>query len=188
MLKRRTVGRLAAALVVAALAAACEPTNQGYEPRQPIAYSHAVHAGDLKIPCLYCHYAAARGRHAGIPPLQICMNCHTQVKKDAPEIVKIKRALAEGTPVEWVRVHRLPSHAKFDHSVHVAADVACQTCHGPVQEMGRIRQNAPLTMGWCISCHREKGAEEVAKGIVPASSSGRPDRANRLTDCSVCHH
>ena len=101
---RRALRRGSSSLVLAA----CEPTNRGYSPNQPVVYSHAVHAGALKIPCQYCHYGAERGRNAGIPPAAICMNCHAQVQKDHPEVVKVKKALAEGRAIEWVRVHRLP--------------------------------------------------------------------------------
>lgn len=178
----------AASMVVAGLAlvlAGCEPTNQGYQPRQPIVYSHAVHAGDLQIPCLYCHYAAERSKHAGIPPAALCMNCHAQTKKDHPEILKVKAAIEEGRVIPWVRVHRLPDHAFFDHSIHVARGVACQTCHGPIESTGLVRQETPLTMGWCLACHREKGA---ADPTLPVAMATTATRANRLTDCSVCHH
>jgi len=161
---------------------ACEPTNQGYAPPQPIVYSHAVHAGANEIPCQYCHFTAERSRHAGIPPTSVCMGCHEHAVKDHPEVMKLKEAFDAGTPIAWVRVHQLPDHTFFDHSVHVSADVACQTCHGPIQSMGRVEQFAPLTMGWCVDCHRQKG--RVATGPEAKHS----DRANRLTDCSVCHH
>lgn len=172
-------------LVVAISLMGCEPNNQGYQPTQPIVYSHAVHAGSLKIPCQYCHYSAERGRNAGIPSASICMNCHGQVQKDHPEILKVKAAIADERPIEWVRVHQLPDHAFFDHSIHVASGVACQTCHGEIESMGLVRQEMPLTMGWCIDCHRQKGMEEAQARGVPAA---RAQRANRLTDCAVCHH
>lgn len=178
--------RLAVSLGGAALAlslVACEPTNQGYAPLQPVSYSHAVHAGGLRIPCLYCHYGAERGRHAGIPPASVCLNCHRQVLPDHPEVRKVKAAVEGGKPIEWVRIHQLPDHAYFNHQAHVKAGVACQSCHGPVEQMGRVAQDAPLTMGWCLGCHRQ-GSERSGAGFgrVPAA------QANRLTDCAVCHH
>lgn len=188
---------LAAGLLVLVLAA-CEPTNRGYSPNQPAVYSHAVHAGALKIPCQYCHYGAERGRNAGIPPAAICMNCHAQVQKDHPEVVKVKKALSEGRAIEWVRVHRLPDFVFFDHSIHVTKGVACQTCHGAVETMGRVTQESALTMGWCLDCHRRswpKAAERAAIAAlnVPREEAFPPGtapmtRANRLTDCAVCHH
>ena len=178
--------RLGVSLGGAALAlslVACEPTNQGYAPPQPVSYSHAVHAGGLRIPCLYCHYGAERGRHAGIPPASVCLNCHRQVLPDHPEVRKVKAAVEGGKPIEWVRIHQLPDHAYFNHQAHVKAGVACQSCHGPVEQMGRVAQDAPLTMGWCLGCHRQ-GSERSGAGFggVPAA------QANRLTDCAVCHH
>lgn len=157
----------------------CEPTNQDYMPTQPIAYSHAVHAGELQVPCMYCHYSAERGRYAGIPSGQICMNCHTQVLPDHPEIQKIKTSRDSGEPIAWKRVHKVPDHTFFDHSAHVAADVQCQTCHGDVQTMPRVGQFAPLTMGWCLDCHRSQPA-----GPGDTEVGG----AHRLSDCVVCHH
>lgn len=163
--------------------------NQGYEPDQPIAFSHKVHAGDNQVACLYCHVGADKGRHAGIPSANICMNCHGQIKTDSPEIKKIKIALEQKKPIEWLKVHRLPDFAYFNHSQHVTAGVNCQECHGEVQSMTRMRQEKPLTMGWCIDCHR-------AKGIV--SPSGHPDiktknpkeimKAVGGLDCAKCHY
>jgi hypothetical protein len=174
---------LRALVVLTALAlGACEPTNQGYAPRQPIQYSHAVHAGALQIPCQYCHVGAERGRHAGIPAASTCLNCHKQVLPDHEEVRKVKAAVDSGTPIAWARVHQLPDHAYFNHQAHVRADVACQTCHGPVESMGRLTQAEPLTMGWCLKCHRE-GAP--ARGGSPAVQKAQ---YNRLTDCAVCHH
>lgn len=201
-LRRRA--RLASLLAVLGVlgTAACEPTNRGYAPTQPVAYSHAVHAGALRIPCGYCHYGAERGRYAGIPPASICMNCHTQVLKDHPEVMKVKAAIDEGTPIRWVRVHKLPAFAVFEHAPHVARGLACQTCHGPIETMGRVEQQAPLTMGWCLDCHRRSwpAAQEreavAALNAPPRGPDGQPwpageapmTRANRLTDCAVCHH
>ena len=171
-----------AATAVLGLSLGCEPTNQGYQPSQPIVYSHAVHAGDLQIPCQYCHFGAERGRFAGIPPASVCMNCHRQVRQDHPEVVKVARAIETNQPIPWVRVNWFPDHATFDHSVHIAADIECQTCHGAVESMGRVRQEASLTMGWCLNCHRSLGK---LPGTVGAPE---PVAANRLTDCAVCHH
>src|SRR5262252_10612315 len=119
--------------------------QQGYEPVQPINFSHKLHAGDNQINCLYCHSSAERSAVAGIPAASTCMNCHSQVKKDSPEIQKISQALASNTPIEWIRVHRLPDHAKFDHSRHVAAGVKCQQCHGAIETMYRVSQFETLS-------------------------------------------
>ena len=179
----RSLASTAWAAALALPLGACEPTNQGYAPPQPIKYSHAVHAGGLRIPCLYCHYGAERGRHAGIPPASVCLNCHRQVLPDHPEVRKVRAAVEQQMPIEWNRIHQLPDHAYFSHQAHVRAAVVCQTCHGSVEQMGRVAQEAPLTMGWCLSCHR-KGSQRAGAGFgaIPAA------QANRLTDCGVCHH
>src|SRR5690606_8602751 len=107
--------------------------TEGYAPVQPISFSHKVHAGDNQIACVYCHYSAEQGRHAGIPPAELCMNCHTHVKKDSPEVGKINEALVQNKNIEWEKVHHLPDFAYFNHSQHVrVGNVSCQECHGDV--------------------------------------------------------
>lgn len=139
--------------------------DRGYAPVQPIAYSHKQHAGDLKIDCQYCHFSAADGKHAGVPPMSVCIGCHAQVASDRPEIQKLLDVADKGSyeadgvtytggVVHWQRVHRLPDHVYFSHQWHVKAGVACQTCHGPVEEMTTVRQYATLTMASCLECHR----------------------------------
>jgi mono/diheme cytochrome c family protein len=153
--------------------------DQGYQPIQPIHFSHKIHAGDNGIDCKYCHSSAAVSKHSGIPSLNICMNCHKSINEyngevtdeynkafyDA-EIKKIYAAVGwdeaeqkytgESQPVKWVRIHNLPDFAYFNHSQHVTVGgIECQTCHGPVEEMEIMYQHSPLTMGWCIDCHRQ---------------------------------
>ena len=187
------------------------PDNQqGYEPIQPIAYSHRLHAGELGINCQHCHFAAERGRTAGIPPASSCMNCHKFVTASIVD-VKAEEALAtkenrkprllisaelrkvydafgldDGLkpdpakpkkPLEWVRVHSLPSFVYFNHSAHVNRGVECQACHGQVETMERVRQVADLSMGWCVNCHRDVNANGVAGKKV-----------NATTDCVAYHH
>jgi mono/diheme cytochrome c family protein len=154
--------------------------DQGYEPVQPIHYSHKIHAGDNGIDCKYCHSSARVSKNSGIPSLNVCMNCHKNISEVAEttateehskafydeQIAKLYDAVGwdkslqkytgKTKPVKWVRIHNLPDHVYFNHSQHVTvAGVECQTCHGPVQEMEIMKQHAPLTMGWCINCHRE---------------------------------
>ncbi|MFM7217073.1 MAG: c-type cytochrome [Bacteroidota bacterium] len=144
---------------------------QGYTPDQPINFSHKLHAGEMQIQCIYCHSGAEKGKVAGVPSANVCMNCHKYVRKGpvtgTEEIAKIYKALDydadKGTygtnpkPLQWVRVHNLPDLAYFNHAQHVAVGkIACQTCHGPVQDsMTVVGQYSPLTMGWCIDCHRK---------------------------------
>lgn len=154
--------------------------DQNYEPIQPIHYSHKIHAGDNGIDCKYCHSSARESKHSGIPSLNVCMNCHVNIAEVAEttatpeyskafydgEIQKLYEAVGwdpttrkyskEPKPVKWVRIHNLPDLAYFNHAQHVSAGgIECQTCHGPVEEMEIMRQHSPLTMGWCINCHRE---------------------------------
>ncbi len=152
--------------------------SKGYMPDQPIAFSHKLHAGTMKINCLYCHFGAEKSRHAGIPPVNVCMNCHQAVKRDSPEVQKIIKAFQENKPIEWIKVHNLPDHVQFNHSVHVNAGVDCLKCHGDVPHMVKMRQAKKLTMGECISCHREIHQKNPATRNQP----------NRLLDCANCHH
>lgn len=162
--------------------------NQGYEPDQPIAYSHKIHAGDNQIPCLYCHTGADKGRHAGIPSANICMNCHVKIKTESPEIKKIKEALEQNKPIEWVKVHRLPDFAYFNHSQHVNSGVICQDCHGPIQTMTRVRQENPLTMGWCINCHRAKGIATPPEHPDVSRDLSKDTKPIGGMDCAKCHY
>ncbi len=162
--------------------------NQGYAPDQPINYSHKIHAGDNQIPCLYCHFGAEKGRHAGIPPANVCLNCHKVVKKNSPEIQKIKDAMAANKPIEWIKVHRLPDYVYFNHSQHVVAGkVVCQDCHGPVQTMTVMRQEKTLAMGWCIDCHRTRGVVPP-EGPIDNSDPKVRDQVKAGLDCQKCHY
>lgn len=172
--------------------------NTGFEPAQPIAFSHRLHSGELNIPCQYCHSGAERSRYAGIPSASTCMNCHRFItakradvraeeelaKKQhrkprqvmSPEIRKIYDSVRGDRAIQWVRIHQVPDFVYFDHRPHIAAGVDCQTCHGPVESMERVRQVKTLNMGWCVNCHRGRDGTLV---------KGRPVKA--ASDCSICH-
>ncbi len=160
--------------------AAWDPDAPG--PNQPIPFSHIHHAGRYGIDCLYCHTGTDRSRYAGVPSVELCMGCHARFPAEYDELEGIqilKQHWEERTPIEWVRIHRVPEHVKFQHQAHVRAGLECQTCHGPVQEMEKLylvpdTQIGPtgmparkLEMGWCINCHRSKGASQ---------------------DCFTCHY
>lgn len=197
-------------LATAARAYRLPDNHQDYEPVQPIAYSHRLHAGELAIDCRYCHDAADQGRHAGIPEASVCMNCHKFVTAPlgalraeerlaeeegrpparivSPELAKLYAALglddglmpdseATATGISWVKIHNLPDYVYFDHRAHVVAGVSCQTCHGPVETMERVRQVEDLSMGWCVNCHRTASETGV---------EGRPVHAP--VDCTTCHY
>lgn len=135
-------------------------SNVGYAPKQPIPFSHKLHAGTNKIPCLYCHSDAERSRHATVPGVGVCMNCHTVVRTERPTIQTLTQYYQASKPVPWVRVHRVPDYVYFSHQWHIARGLACQTCHGQVQNMDVLRQSTSLKMGMCISCHRQEKASQ----------------------------
>jgi hypothetical protein len=146
--------------------------NVGYTPDQPIPFSHKIHAGDNKIDCLYCHHAAEKGPHAGIPTMENCMGCHSVVAIDKENIKKLTQLYNEGKSIEWVRVHRLPDHAYFNHKWHVNAGVECETCHGDVASMAVIGQVNRLEMGDCLTCHRNSDySEKYAERLDPGDES-----------------
>jgi hypothetical protein len=169
---------------VAAREIALVGVHQGYSPEQPIAFSHQLHAGEAKVPCLYCHSGAAHSRHAGIPAASVCMNCHGLLTKETPEIRKLKEALEQRRPIGWIKVHNLPDFVYFNHSQHVGAAVACRECHGPVETMATVRQHAPLTMGWCLDCHRQR---RVGAGVAVAARTA-PQHPLAGLDCGKCHY
>jgi hypothetical protein len=150
---------------------------RGYQPAQPIPYSHQLHAGVLKIPCLYCHAGALKSRVAGIPAVEKSMNCPRGAKTDKPAIRQVAAIYAGGKPLQWKRIHAVPDHAYFDHRPHVNAGILCQTCHGEVQTMTVVYQNMSMRMGNCLGCHRSPHA------ALPADSKilSGPDH------CSACH-
>jgi len=144
-------------MVVEAIAIGRSP---GYAPDQPIKFSHAIHAGDNKTDCRYCHHSADISKSAGIPAANVCMNCHLVVRSGQNsgnfEIAKLVDAWENNTPIEWIRVYSLPDHAWFSHAQHTnAGGIECQTCHGKVEEMHIIKQYPDMSMGWCINCHRD---------------------------------
>ncbi|MGA2498108.1 MAG: cytochrome c3 family protein [Tepidisphaeraceae bacterium] len=152
------LGAVGGALYVPALlatGASAKTMAVGYQPRQPVPYSHAVHAGRLGIDCRYCHTTVETSAFAALPPTQVCMNCHTGIKPDSPDLKPIMESWKSGMPVQWARVHRLPDYVYFNHSAHVSHGVGCASCHGRVDHMDEVYQDQPLSMGWCLECHRE---------------------------------
>ena len=127
----------------------------GYQPDQPIAFSHRLHAGQMEIDCKYCHTGVEKGRHALVPSVNICMNCHSIARKDQPEIVKLTQYYEENKPLPWKRIHGVPEYAYFNHSVHVNKGIECISCHGNVQAMDKIEQVKGFTMTACLDCHRK---------------------------------
>ena len=171
--------------------------QQNYQPTQPIAFSHKIHAGQFEIDCNYCHTGVRNSKSANIPSVNICMNCHNSINTEKPEIQKILTAYEEKKPIEWIRVHNLPDLSYFNHSQHVeVGGIECETCHGPIKEMDVVYQYAELTMGWCVNCHREtelnsKGNEYYDKLVaLHGKNSKNPLKVQDIggLECSKCHY
>jgi hypothetical protein len=178
--------------------------SKDYSPDQPVKFSHAVHAGQNRTDCIYCHSSATFSKSAGIPPENVCMNCHllvrTGTRSGAFEIAKVTGAYDKKIPIEWVRVYNLPDHVFFSHAQHVSAGgIRCQECHGKVEEMNIIKQVSDLSMGWCINCHRNKKvnfqndkfyseyrdlADKLKKNEIDSVTIGMLGG----TECMKCHY
>ncbi|MGE5478974.1 MAG: cytochrome c3 family protein [Chloroflexota bacterium] len=150
----------------------------GYAPGQPINFSHRLHAGQMAIDCKYCHTAVEKGRHAGIPSADVCMNCHSYARKDKPEIKKLYYYYNAGKPIPWKRVHQVPRYAYFNHSRHVNKGMQCYHCHDRVEWMEVVKQAKGFTMGDCVNCHRN--AKEFMPEIANSINLGP-------THCNTCH-
>jgi len=181
-------------------------TGQYIETQQPVQFSHKHHVGDDGIDCRYCHTSVEISNSAGMPSTQTCMNCHSQIWSDSPYLEIVRESWRTGRPIEWTRVHDLPDYAYFNHSIHVAKGVGCNTCHGPVDEMPAIYQASSLQMEWCLACHRQperflrpkdqvfnmdwrpenRTAAELAEG-QRLKSEHKIRSAAILTSCSTCH-
>ncbi|MFC0410688.1 cytochrome c3 family protein [Roseomonas elaeocarpi] len=177
-------------------------THQDITVEQPVQFSHAHHAGELGIQCGYCHTSVQKSRFAGVPPTETCMTCHSQIWTNAAILAPVRESLAKGQPLRWERVHVLPDYVFFDHSVHVNNGVGCSSCHGDVTRMQQIRQVAPLTMEWCLSCHRDPAPNLRPQSEIfnmdwqPAADQRQRGEqliqhymihTEGLTECSRCH-
>jgi len=171
--------------------------QQGYAPKQPIPFSHKLHAGQYEIDCNYCHTGVNKGKSAVIPSVNICLNCHNAIKTQSPNMQKLYQAVEENEPIQWVRVHNLPDLAYFNHAQHVkVGGIECTKCHGNVAEMEVIEQHSTLTMGWCINCHREtvvkaEGNAYYDKLLAMHNQSSKdPMKVANIggLECSKCHY
>jgi hypothetical protein len=176
-------------------------TDVGYSPEQPVPFSHALHAGEMGMDCRYCHNTVEDASFAAVPPTKTCMNCHSQVKTESPRLAKVRESYETGQPIHWVRVHMLPDYAYFPHNAHVKAGVGCSSCHGRIDQMERVHQAEPLSMGWCLDCHRDpephlRPVDEVTNmnwdindnDYNPAEDPDRVREVNPPQHCSGCHH
>jgi len=133
-------------------------TRVGYAPVQPVPFSHAIHAGQLGIDCRYCHVGVDKGPTSTVPSAQTCMNCHNQVKTDSPLLAVVRESYETGKPVPWVKIHQVPDYVYFNHSAHINRGVSCVECHGRVDEMDTVTHSKPLSMSFCLDCHRNPEA------------------------------
>lgn len=173
----------------------------GYQPKQPVPFSHALHAGKLGMDCRYCHTTVEKAAFAAIPPTQTCMNCHTLVKTTSEKLTPVRDSFTTGDPVQWKKVHDLADFVYFNHSAHVTRGVGCKSCHGRIDQMEVVFQHEPLSMAWCLECHRapEKHLRPVDKvtkmdyELEPREqlSQGEQIRKdlnlNPSQSCSTCH-
>jgi menaquinone reductase, multiheme cytochrome c subunit len=187
-------------IVLLVYGAKAETLRVGYQPKQPIPYSHALHVGELGLDCRYCHSTVEQSGHAAIPAPATCLNCHHAVRSDSPFITPIFEAAYGGAPLKWVRVHDLPDYVYFNHSAHVRRGVGCESCHGRIDRMVEVYQAKTLTMEWCLDCHNDPTShlrdpsQVTVMGYDPpggARSVGEKIRKDNNikppTNCSTCH-
>lgn len=177
-----------------------ENTDVGYEPVQPVPFSHKIHASDLGIDCMYCHSQAEKSAFAGVPSTQTCMNCHEhQANKNSYALEGLMASVKGGLSIPWKRVHKIGDYAYFDHSAHIKSGVGCISCHGHVDHMQVVRQVKPLSMGWCLDCHRNPGPHLRPLGEVTNMNFEATDTQRKMAEeraktfnppvesCSGCH-
>lgn len=182
-------------------------TRVGYQPIQPVAFSHKVHVDQLGLDCRYCHHDVERSWFSNIPSASTCMNCHNQVLKDDPRLALVRESVATGRPIAWVQVHKVPDYVYFNHSVHVNRGISCVECHGRIDQMEEVYHAKPLSMSFCLDCHRDpasfirpldkitdlgwRWSEDPAENTRQQQAQGRwlveHWRVESLQNCSACH-
>jgi len=182
-------------------------TRVGYQPIQPVAFSHAVHVGQVGMDCRYCHSTVEKSWFSNVPTSEVCMNCHTQVLKDSDKLALVRESAATGRPIPWVQIHKLPDYAYFNHSVHVNRGVSCVECHGQVNEMEEVYHAKSFSMTFCLDCHRDPASRlrpldkitdlnwtwdpdpQVAAELQKANGEQLAQDWNvqSLQSCSTCH-
>jgi hypothetical protein len=182
-------------------------TRVGYQPIQPVAFSHAIHVDQVGMDCRYCHSAVEKSWYSNIPTATLCMNCHNQVLRDSPKLELVRESAATGRPIPWIQVHKVPDYVYFNHSVHVNRGVSCVECHSQINLMDEVRHAQPLSMSFCLACHRDPAAklrppdkitdlnwvwsEDPAKAADMQKLNGpkfvHDWKVESLTSCSACH-
>jgi hypothetical protein len=172
----------------------------GYQPVQPVPYSHKLHAGQLGLDCYYCHSTVYKAAFAAVPSTQTCMNCHTKVKDTSPRLELVRDSFKDGQAIPWVHIHRLPDYVYFNHEVHLSAGVSCVSCHGRIDQEIEVHQEKPLNMAFCLDCHRDP-APNLRPTELVTKLDWVPDRDPRAigeeiirakhinppVNCSGCH-
>lgn len=174
----------------------------GYQPIQPVPFSHAVHAGQLGMDCRYCHTGVEKSWFSNIPAASTCMNCHTQVLKDDPRLAPVRESAATGRPIEWIQIHKLPEFVYFNHSVHVNRGISCVECHGRIDQMDEVYHAKPFSMSFCLECHRHPELklrpeskitdlawhpESEAAQLKFGEQAKKEWKVESLQTCSACH-
>ncbi len=174
----------------------------GYQPIQPVAFSHSIHAGQLGMDCRYCHNGVEKSWYSNIPASGLCMNCHNQVLKDDPKLALVRESAASGKAINWVQIHRVPDYVYFNHSVHVNRGISCVECHGRVDKMDEVYQVQPLSMTFCLDCHRHpetklRPLDKITDlGWTPPTREKQEEFGKKamkdwhvesLQNCSACH-
>ena len=193
-------GGLLYVVLVVYLGGSPQTIEVGYQPEQPVPYSHALHVGELGMDCRYCHTSVETAAAAAIPPTQTCMNCHTMIRANSEKLIPVRESYSTGMPVEWIRIHDLPDYVFFNHSAHVTRGVGCVSCHGRIDTMEVVYQDQPLSMGWCLDCHRNPDPhlrpQEFITQLDWVPEEDREVLGRRLreergidprTDCTTCH-
>jgi len=200
---------LVGGVVTAAVAFYVTPkyTREGYQPTQPVPFSHTVHAGQLGLDCRYCHNGVDKSWFSNLPGSSTCMNCHNQVLKDDPRLAIVRQSASNNIPIAWVQVHITPDYVYFNHSVHVARGISCVECHGRVDQMDEVRHDKPFSMSFCLDCHRApaehirpvdkvtdlgwtwstNGVEAAHLQTVEGQKLVEHLRVESLQSCSACH-
>jgi hypothetical protein len=194
------VGGLIYASVLVYLGFSPKATDVGYMPTQPVPYSHALHVGQLGMDCRYCHTSVEVAAHANVPPTQTCMNCHANVRANSEKLIPVRESYATGMPVPWIKIHDLPDYVYFNHSAHVSRGIGCVSCHGRIDTMEVVYQAKPLSMGWCLECHRNperhlRPLEYVTQldwvpeedQLVLGARLREENHINPQTTCNTCH-
>ena len=176
-------------------------TRVGYQPVQPVAFSHSIHAGQLGLDCRYCHNGVEKSWYSNIPSASTCMNCHNQVLKDDPKLALVRDSAQTGKPIPWIQIHKTPDYVYFNHSVHVNRGVSCVKCHGPINKMDEVYHAKPLSMTFCLDCHRNPELQiRHPKDVYNLDLQIAPEeqlklgkkfvhdwRVNASQNCSACH-